>query len=71
MDAVTGEEEGSETRKVREVSKGGDVVIGEIDRILILEMVNIGSAKTRAAGGLQVNPAATARDTTKNKAHQR
>ena len=42
IDTVAREEEGAETRKVGEISKGGDVIIGEVDRILILGAVNIG-----------------------------
>lgn len=41
-DTVAGEEEGAEAREVGEVSEGRDVIIGEVDRILILGTVNIG-----------------------------
>jgi hypothetical protein len=36
IDTVTGEEEGSKAREVREVSEGGEIIVGEVDRILIL-----------------------------------
>lgn len=42
IDTVARKKESAETRKMGEVSKGGDVIIGEIDRILILGAVNIG-----------------------------
>lgn len=42
IDTVASEEEGAEAGEVREVSKRGDVIIGEVDRILILGAVNIG-----------------------------
>jgi hypothetical protein len=42
IDTVASEEESAEAREVGEVSKRGDVIIGEVDRILILGAVNIG-----------------------------
>lgn len=44
IDTVAGEEEGAEAREVGEVSEGRNVIIGEVDRILILGAVNIGFA---------------------------
>jgi hypothetical protein len=45
IDTVASEEEGTEARKVGEVSQGGDVIISEINRILILGAISIGFAK--------------------------
>jgi hypothetical protein len=39
-DTVASEEESRETREVREVSEGREVIVGEVDRILILQEVN-------------------------------
>lgn len=48
IDTVTSEEEGSQAREVREVSEGGKVIVGEVDRILILREVNTGPRKAVA-----------------------
>jgi hypothetical protein len=42
-DAVAGEKESAEAREMGEIPKGGDIVVGEVDRILILGGVSIGS----------------------------
>ena len=36
-DSVAGEEEGAEARGEGEVDEGGDVVVGEVDGILVLQ----------------------------------
>lgn len=48
IDTVASEEEGSEAREMREVSEGGEVIVGEVDRILILREVNTGPRKAVA-----------------------